>query len=373
MGKIRVAAVFGGKSVEHEISLLSAKAVIKNMDPERFEPFPIFIDKSGSWRRAAIDSWLEGGELKASTDAVLTPSLDPAVRAFYEIAPDGIRATHYIDVIFPILHGAGGEDGSVQGLFDTMGIPYVGAPVLGSSVGMDKIVMKALFKEAGLPVTDYVWFYKHEWEKDKKAYVETIRSKIGFPCFVKSANLGSSVGIEKVDSIDTLEDAVRSSAKFSRRIIVEKAAPNVREIEVSVLGNDDPVASLPGEIVPHTEFYDYTAKYLEEGTKLLAPAELPGDAVNRFKEIAVKAYKTLDCAGMGRVDFFMDGKTGEIFLNEINTIPGFTRISMYPKLWEASGISFQELVTRLIELAIERHEAVAELERDYEGYATSDT
>lgn len=370
MEKIRVAAIFGGRSVEHEISLLSAKAVIKNMDPERFEPLPVFIDKDGAWRRAFIDSWLKGGELEISTDSVLTPSLDPAQPAFYELSSDGIRATHNIDVIFPILHGTGGEDGSVQGLFDTMGLPYVGASVLGSSVGMDKIVMKALFKETGLPVADYIWFYKHEWERDKRTYVETIRTQIGFPCFVKSANLGSSVGIEKVDSIDALEDAVETSAKFSKRIIVEKAVPNVREIEVSMLGNDDPMASLPGEIVPHREFYDYAAKYLEEGTKLLAPAELAADAVNTLKEIAVKAYKTLDCAGMARMDFLMDGKTGAIFLNEINTIPGFTRISMYPKLWEASGISFKELVTKLIELAIERSEAEAKLERDYEGSVT---
>ncbi|HEX3033563.1 MAG TPA: D-alanine--D-alanine ligase family protein [Thermodesulfobacteriota bacterium] len=366
MSKVTVGVVFGGRSVEHEVSLLSARSVLRNIDPDRYQTFPVFIEKNGTWRRVSVDTWLEGGELKIFSDSFLSPSLNPDKPVFYEIGANKVQMGHKVNVIFPVLHGTYGEDGTVQGLFELMGIPFVGASVLGSSVGMDKIIMKTMFKECGLPVVKFIGFYAYEWKSKKYEIRERILDTIEIPCFVKAANLGSSVSITKLKSENELDNAVDFACNFSHRLIVEKAVLNPREIEVSVLGNENPIASLPGEIIPHREFYDYIAKYVEQGTGLIAPAKLEKEMVGKFQEYAIKAYKAIDCEGMGRVDFLMDGVTQEITVSEINTIPGFTQISMYPKLWEVSGIRYPELISKLIDLAISRHEMKKKLrtERD---------
>jgi len=364
LSKINIAVVFGGRSVEHEISLKSAKSIIENIDSTKYEILPIFIEKSGIWRKASLNGWLNGDDLDIEPGTFICPSLNPQIHVFYEMAEGKISAVHPVDVIFPVLHGTYGEDGTVQGMFELMGVPFVGSSILGSAAGMDKIVMKAVLKEFGLPVVPYVSFYKHEWESDKSGIKELILEQVKLPCFVKSADLGSSVGISKVNSVDKLNEAVDSSCKFSNRILVEDAVSNPREIEVSVLGNEDPIASVPGEIVPHREFYDYTAKYLEEGTGLFIPANLDEDVSNTLKEYAVKTFTLLDCSGLGRVDFLMNGETNEIFISEINTMPGFTDISMYPKLFEHTGISYPELVSRLIDLAFDRSEKENALSTD---------
>lgn len=369
MNRITVGVVFGGRSVEHEISLISAKAIIKNLDPERFSVLPIFIEKGGAWRTARVDEWLAGGEL--FTGGILSPSLDPETPLFYEIEGTRIVARHTVDVMFPVLHGTNGEDGSVQGLFETMGVPYVGAPVLGSALGMDKIAQKAVFRQSGIPVVEHLWFTSSDWEKEGAKIRGRIVSEIGLPCFVKSANLGSSVGITKVRSEGEIDEAVRTASRYSTRIIVERAVEHPREIEISVLGNEDPITSLPGEIVPNREFYDYRAKYMEEGTRLIAPAKLDEETVCRLSELAIRSFRALDCAGMARVDFLVDPKAGEVFVSELNTIPGFTQISMYPKLWEVSGLSFRELAGRLVELALERKMARSRLETDFLGHTES--
>lgn len=364
MPKAKVAVIFGGRSVEHEISVLSAKSILTHIDREKFEVFPIYIEKSGVWRAADTDPWPSAGEVAYKTGSFLSPSLDPKVRVFFEISDDKVIGEHGIDAVFPVLHGTYGEDGAVQGLFELMGVPFVGASVLGSSIGMDKTVMKAVLKEAGLPVVEHVDFYKHEWETKAPEIRVKIIDKIGFPCFVKAADLGSSIGISKVSSEAGLDEAIDFSCRFSKRVLVEKAVPRAREIEVSVLGNDEPRASCPGEIVPEREFYDYTAKYLDENTGLIAPAEFSDELSSRLGELAAAAFKALDCSGMGRIDFLMNGDTEEIYISEINTIPGFTQISMYPKLWELSGIPYTELITRLIELSIERNESQMSLKVD---------
>lgn len=366
MSKIVVGVIFGGRSVEHEVSLFSAKSIIKNINPKIYQIFPIFIEKNGTWRKASIDVWLKNGDLEIFTNSFLSPSLNPDKPVFYEVGTNRVEGEHRVDVLFPVLHGTYGEDGTVQGLFELMGIPFVGASVLGSSVGMDKIIMKTIFRESGLPVVKFIGFYNHEWRSRKNTIREQILNEIGVPCFVKAANLGSSVSVTKVKSEERLEEAVNSACDFSHRIIIEKAVQNPREIEVSVLGNEDPIASVPGEIIPHREFYDYIAKYVEEGTGLIAPAELEGETAQKLREYAVRAFRAVDCTGMGRVDFLIEKTTDEIFVSEINTIPGFTQISMYPKLWEVSGIKYPELVSKLINLALERHEMKKRLRTDME-------
>ncbi|MEW6143477.1 MAG: D-alanine--D-alanine ligase family protein [Thermodesulfobacteriota bacterium] len=372
MSKLTVGVIFGGRSVEHEVSLLSAKSIISSIDPGKYDVFPIFIEKSGTWRRASVSSWLDEGGLEFFEDSFLSPSLNPGKPVFYEISGKKIVREHAVGVVFPVLHGTYGEDGTVQGMFELMGIPYVGASVLGSAVGMDKIVMKTLLKESGLPVVGYLGFYKSDWESGKQAVRARILKEIGIPCFIKSANLGSSVGITKVNSEGELDRAVAYSCRFSERVIVERAVRKPREIEVSVLGNDSPRASCAGEVVPHREFYDYTAKYLEEGTGLIAPAELDEKTAERLRDYAVRTFRALDCSGMGRVDFLIEEGTNQIYVSEINTIPGFTQISMYPRLWEESGVSFPELVNRLIELAVERRRRADGLESDYSEISGQD-
>jgi D-alanine-D-alanine ligase len=265
------------------------------------------------------------------------------------------RHSDAVDVVFPVLHGPMGEDGTVQGLFELADVPYVGAGVMASAVGMDKAVMKDVFRVHGLPVAPHLVFLRREWECDPAAVMTQIESRLGFPCFVKPANLGSSVGITKVHGYVELDAALAEAASFDRKILVEMAVPQAREIECSVLGNDDPIASVPGEVKPGREFYDYEAKYFDERTQLIIPAPIPAELVARVRELAIRAFRAVDCAGMARVDFLLASETGELFVSEINTIPGFTAVSMYPKLWAASGIPYPELIDRLIQLALERH------------------
>ncbi len=349
--RLRVGVLFGGRSGEHEVSLASAASVIRALDPERYEAVPIGISKDGRWLVGAGAQKLLPDVLKSGQRVVLPA--DPNVAALVRL-DDSRGGALKVDVVFPVLHGTFGEDGTVQGLLELAGLPYVGAGVLGSSVGMDKDVQKRLFKEAGLPIGDFLAILRSDWEKQPESVLNLINKKLKFPVFVKPATLGSSVGMTKVKKRTELAAAMDLAAEFAQKILVERGIKG-REIEVAVLGNEQPHASIPGEIVPHREFYDYTAKYLEEGTKLVIPAKLSKAQIKKFQEYAVRAFRCVECLGMARVDFFLEKRSGKILLNEINTIPGFTSISMYPKLWEASGISYRELIDRLIELALAQH------------------
>jgi D-alanine-D-alanine ligase len=357
--RLRVGILFGGRSGEHEVSLISAASVMQALDPEKYEAVPIGITKDGRWLAGtAAHKMLPPvlSEVLRSGESVML-SADPNVAAMVPVGAsrsDTGRDALHVDVVFPVLHGTYGEDGTVQGLLDLAGLPYVGSGVLGSAVGMDKDMQKRLFLQAKLPVVDFLAITRAEWEKSRAKVLRAIRKKFRFPVFVKPATLGSSVGMTKAHDAKELAAAMDFAAEFAQKIVVERSIKG-REIELSVLGNDDPKASIPGEIVPHREFYDYAAKYLEEGTRLLIPAKLNRAQIKRFQEYAVRAFRALECLGMARVDFFLEHRTGRIYLNEINTIPGFTSISMYPKLWEASGIPYRDLLGRLIDLALAQH------------------
>jgi D-alanine-D-alanine ligase len=349
--KLRVGVLFGGRSGEHEVSLISAASVIGALDPSKYEAVPIGITKDGRWLAGTAAHKMLPEVLRTGEQVML--SADPNVAALVHVGDSRPDALH-VDVVFPVLHGTYGEDGTVQGLLDLAGLPYVGSGVLGSAVGMDKDMQKRLFLQAKLPVGEFIAITRAEWEKSRGKVLSAIRKKFKFPVFVKPATLGSSVGMTKAHDAKELAAAIDLAAEFGQKILVEREIRG-REIELSVLGNEDPKASIPGEIVPHREFYDYAAKYLEEGTRLLIPAKLNKAQVKKFQEYAVRAFRTLECLGMARVDFFLENRTGKILLNEINTIPGFTSISMYPKLWEASGLSYRDLLDRLIELALAQH------------------
>jgi D-alanine-D-alanine ligase len=358
--KRRVVVLFGGRSAEHEVSVVSARSVIDAMDPERYEPVAIGVRKDGRWHLVAggpraLDASAAPGALPAvgvGAGPEVALDQDPGAQAL--VAADGARTE--IDVVFPVMHGPFGEDGSIQGFLEMAGVPYVGAGVLGSAVGMDKAVQKVLFRAAGIPVVAHEVVHEREWEEDPEA-VEARAEHLGYPLFSKPATLGSSVGVVKVDASDALRAALEEAFRYGRKAVLEKAVDAAREVEIAVLGNDDPVASIAGEIVPRGHaFYDYEAKYLDEqGAELLIPAPLDEATHAEVRRLAVAAFRAAECAGMARVDFFVR-PTGEVILNEINTIPGFTQISMYPKLWEASGLPYPELIDRLIELAIERHD-----------------
>ena len=349
--RLRVGVLFGGRSGEHEVSLASAASVLRGLDPEKYEAVPIGISKDGRWL-VGTGAQKTLPEVLKSGQRVVLPA-DPNAATLVPLDENRSGALR-VDVIFPVLHGTFGEDGTVQGLLELAGLPYVGAGVLGSSVGMDKDVQKRLFRQAGLPVADFLAVPRADWEKSREKVLHTIVKKFRFPLFVKPATLGSSVGMTKVHNRGELPAGLDLAAEFALKIIVERAVVG-REIEVSVLGNENPTASVPGEIVPHREFYDYAAKYLEEGTRLIIPAPLKPAQVRRFQDYAVRGFRAIECTGMARVDFFLERRTGHIYLNEINTIPGFTSISMYPKLWEASGIPYRELISRLIDLALDLH------------------
>ncbi len=355
MRKLRIGIVFGGRSAEHEVSLVSAASVINALDKEKYEIVPIGISPEGRW--LSSDNALKLLKEKTSIDNlpehVILP--DPRKKGLVPLNSSGENKS--VDVLFPVLHGSFGEDGTVQGLFELADIPYVGAGVLGSAIGMDKVVQKELLRQARIPVTPSIWFLLHEFGKNQKRLVFLAEKSLRYPMFVKPANLGSSIGISKAHNRKELVSAIQLAAEYDRKILVEKAIENSREIECSVLGNDDPVASVPGEIIPSNEFYDYDAKYVDGKSTAVIPAKLKKATAKKVQQISVESFKVLDCAGMARADFLVTRKTNKIYLNEINTIPGFTSISMYPKLWEASGIPYAKLLDRLIELAIERHEA----------------
>jgi D-alanine-D-alanine ligase len=388
MKKIRVGILFGGRSGEHEISLLSAASVFNAIDKNKYEVVPIGITKEGRWVTAADAERLLQGKFEdhkhlragdpgatpgaavlAKGEAVVVPpepqkhgsltpfETDASSHALTRRATD--RAID-VDVIFPVLHGTFGEDGTIQGLLELADMAYVGAGVLGSAAGMDKDIMKSLFRAAGLPIVKHVTLLRSEWETKAKKVQKFVESKLKYPVFVKPANLGSSVGISKAHDRKHLGPAIEEAAKFDRKIVIEQGVggrkQKAREIECSVLGNDNPEASLPGEIVPSTEFYDYNAKYLDEGAQLIIPAKLTKSETKEVQRLAIAAFKAVDGSGLSRVDFLMEPKSRKIYLNEINTMPGFTAISMYPKLWAASGVSYSDLIGRLIQLGLDRHE-----------------
>jgi D-alanine-D-alanine ligase len=370
MKRIRVGILFGGRSGEHEVSLLSAASVFNAIDQNKYEVVPIGITKEGRWLTAADAERLlhgkatgathvhlragdpeatPGAAVLASGEAVIVPP-EPQHRSgsltpFQTEASLARRASDRainVDIIFPVLHGTFGEDGTIQGLLELADLPYVGAGVLGSAAGMDKDIMKSLFLAARLPIVKHVTVLRRDWETDAKKVHKLVESKLKYPVFVKPANLGSSVGISKAHDRTELGPAIEEAAKFDRKIVIEQGVGGkkhkAREIECSVLGNDNPTASVPGEIVPGKEFYDYTAKYLDEGSQLIIPAKLSKAETRKVQQLAISAFKAVDCSGLARVDFLMDPKTRKIYLNEINTMPGFTSISMYPKLWAASGL-----------------------------------
>jgi D-alanine-D-alanine ligase len=358
--------VFGGRSGEHEVSLMSAESVIAYLDKAKYDVVPLGITKGGRW----LTSHDPMRTLKAMADNTES-SVETSVPASEDVPPWrallpglGERGIPYVDVIFPVLHGPFGEDGTVQGLFELADIPYVGAGVLGSALAMDKVAMKAVFKAEGLPMADYVLVNRWEWDTQREAVVRKAEEQIGYPCFVKPANLGSSVGVSKVADAAGLPMALDLAARYDRRMLIERGI-DAREIECSVLGNDHPRASLPGEVRPSREFYDYVAKYFDEDTRLTTPADLPGPKVAEIQDLAVRAFVALDCAGMARADFFLERGTDRVYVNELNTIPGFTAVSMYPRMWEASGLPYPELLDRLIQLAFERHRDRARMSTDY--------
>ncbi|MDN5332273.1 MAG: D-alanine-D-alanine ligase [Tepidanaerobacteraceae bacterium] len=354
MGKLKVGVVFGGQSGEHEVSLMSAFSIINVMDKTKYDIIPIGITKDGRWYVffGDISKIRDGSWIDEAIPVFLPP--DAGFKCAIALN-NGIETRYHIDVIFPVLHGPRGEDGTVQGLFELMNIPYVSCGVGSSAVCMDKVFTKKLLKQEGLPVVDFKVFYKKDLPHGLSDMVAEVEQSFGYPCFVKPANLGSSVGVSKAHDREELEKAIIMAAEFDRKLLVERFIP-AREIECSVLGNDAPVASLPGEIIPSEEFYSYTAKYFDGGkSKLLIPAPLSAEETEKIRNLAVRAFKALDCSGMARVDFLISKVTGIAYINEVNTIPGFTNISMYPKMWEASGLPYIELIDRLIELALERH------------------
>jgi D-alanine-D-alanine ligase len=344
--KLRVGVIYGGRSGEHEVSLASAASIFKYLDRSRYDPVPIHIEKDGRWTLPAEAPRAIGAATEA--DTARTVALEP-------MDPTAAVTRTSIDVVFPVLHGPYGEDGTVQGLLELANVPYVGSGVLGSAVGMDKAVMKTLFVARGLPIVPHVVALRRDWERSADSVTERVERELGYPAFVKPANLGSSVGISKARSRVELGPAVALALQFDRKIVIEAAVPDAREIECAVLGNDDPEASVPGEIVPSREFYDYEAKYLDDRSKLLIPAPLTPSHADDIRRLSIEAFRAVEGAGMARVDFLVAGSNDETFVNEVNTIPGFTTISMYPKLWEASGVPYAELLDRLIALALERH------------------
>ena len=386
--KLRVGILFGGRSGEHEVSLLSAASILKAIDRKKFDVVPIGINKGGHWLTSnAAQGLLEGSAPDEAPVAAAPkklragdPAATPGARVLAEghptlLAPqptadsstlssDAALGGQSLDVVFPVLHGTFGEDGTIQGLFELAGIAYVGSGVLGSAAGMDKDVMKRLFQQARLPIVKHVTILRADWEKQPRKAINQIEAELKYPLFVKPANLGSSVGISKAHDRSELGPALNEAAKYDRKLVVEQGvggarrsgvSAKARELEVGVLGNDDPKASVVGEIIPGKEFYDYEAKYLSEGSVPVIPAKLTKAETNQIRKMAVAAFKACDLSGLARVDFLMepDGKR-RINLNEVNTLPGFTSISMYPKLWEATGIGYKDLITRLIELALER-------------------
>lgn len=360
---MKVAVLFGGRSGEHEVSIQSACSVIESMNPDKFEVIPVAISHEGEWKGgsaslAMLEEKIDSRTLNRLTSNHLISAVDRLTsnRALTSARLRSGMLTvtmQEVDVFFPVLHGTYGEDGTIQGLLEMAGKPYVGAGVLASAVGMDKVVMKQIFAQAGLPQGHFTSVLRRNWESDRLAIVEQIEKEFAYPCFVKPANLGSSVGISKAKDRNTLCEAIDLACRYDRKVIVEEFIP-AREVEVAVLGNDDPKASVPGEIVPSNEFYDYRAKYIDGKSVMHIPAELPNETKEKLQKWAIEAFQAIDGSGLARVDFFVRTDNGRVLINEINTMPGFTKYSMYAKLWEHSGLSYSQLVETLIELAFDR-------------------
>jgi D-alanine-D-alanine ligase len=356
---LRVGVLLGGRSGEHEVSLASARNVIEALNKAGHTVVPIGITRQGRWLADshALYQLTDGA---ASVDGFSAAIINgkPHDEDAWALLPQASAETPLpaIDVIFPVLHGPYGEDGTVQGLLEMANLPYVGCGVLASAVGMDKAVAKQLFAQAGLRQIEFQVILRKQWQNQPETVLDELEAQLAYPLFVKPANLGSSIGVSKVRDRNELAAGIDLACRYDRKILIERSVPNAREIEVSVLGNDEPVASVPGEIVPGNEFYDYAAKYLDDNSDLIIPAPIDDALSKEAQAMALAAYRAADCSGLARVDFLLDDASKTLYLNEINTMPGFTRISMYPKLWEASGISYPDLVNHLIELALERHE-----------------
>ncbi len=355
--KLKVAVIFGGRSGEHDVSLMSARSVLSVLDSQRYEVFQIGITLDGNWLTG--ENTIESFEKKdfSNLNPVIPPT-QPSQNALYELRitnhVEALNKISDIDVFFPVLHGPFGEDGTIQGLLELADVAYVGAGVAGSSVGMDKGIFKDVMRANNIPIVDSILVLRSEIENDLKSVISKAEALGAYPLFTKPANLGSSVGISKCNSPSDLTEGLMEASRYDRRILIEKGVGNVREVEVSVLGNEEPTASVCGEVLPSREFYSYESKYIDGTSGLLIPSQLPNDITEKIKEYATRAYKAIDCAGMARADFFVDIDTHKIYLNELNTLPGFTSISMYPKLWQASGLTYAELVNQLIELALQR-------------------
>ncbi|HWQ46302.1 MAG TPA: D-alanine--D-alanine ligase family protein [Longilinea sp.] len=362
-GKIRIGVLFGGRSGEHEVSLMSARSVLSVLNPEKYIVTEIGITHDGRWLSG--DHPLEAFE-KGDTKRLFPVTLrhEPGDHTLYALRSDRLEAFAELDIIFPVLHGTFGEDGTLQGLLEMADMAYVGAGVLGSSVGMDKSIFKDIMRTHGIPVVPSIIVNRADITSDMAKTIAAAEALSTYPIFVKPANLGSSVGITKCRNRSDLGEGLMEACRFDRRILIEHGL-NAREIEVSVLGNDDPKASIPGEIIPGGDFYDYTAKYMDESSQLLIPAPITDAQADLVRKLAVNAYVAADVAGMARVDFLLDKDTGEVYLNEVNTIPGFTKISMYPKLWEATGLPYSELVDRLVALGLERKADRDRTEHEY--------
>lgn len=346
--KVRVAVVYGGLSAEHEVSVVSARCVLEAIDRDKYEVVPVAITKTGRWilpERSALELNASAGSLPAVADEGTIVSLQDTGGSAPSLSD--------VDVVFPVLHGPYGEDGTIQGLLELAGIPYVGAGVLASAIGIDKEVQKRLFEARGIPVVSWMHIHATEWERNPAGCADVAAAQIGLPCFTKPSGLGSSVGISKCKTMAALHDGLVEAFAHGDKVLVERAV-SARELECGVLGNDEPEASLVGEIMSAHEFYDYAAKYLEDGSRTVVPADVPQGVADTVRRLSVEAFTAIGCAGMARVDFFYEPEPGTVALNEINTIPGFTPISMYPKLWDASGVPYAKLIDRLIELALER-------------------
>ncbi len=364
--KICVAVVFGGMSGEHEVSLRSAASIIAALDKSKYEVLPVRVEKTGRW---TVDAQMlaapdKATSLKGKSSERETRILAPGTSRGVLLSGDAATAER-VDVVFPIVHGSGGEDGALQGLMELAGLPYVGSGILGSAIGMDKVTQKKLLERDGFPVAPYVHFRASDWKQNATTIVSDIEKTLGYPCFVKPANLGSSVGVSKAHHRKELRAGIEDALSYDTKVVVEKAILNCREIECGVLGNDKPHASVLGEIIPSNEFYDYAAKYLDGKSKVIIPADLPKVLTENIRTMAVQAFRSLDTAGFARADFFVERTTNEVYINEVNTLPGFTSISMFPMLWEASGVSYPELLDRLIDMALARDKERSELKRSF--------
>lgn len=357
--KIKVGLIFGGRSGEHEVSFCSASSIIKAIDKDKYTVVPIGITKEGRWISPQDSELaLQSGKVEGRNTVILLndPCGSALVRIDNNQRLDRSLALERVDLIFSVLHGPYGEDGTVQGLLELADIPYVGAGVAASAISMDKDLMKIIFKQRDLPILKWMTIKRKEWQKDKEKILSLIQNGFEYPLFAKPTNLGSSVGITKVHKKEELEKAIDLASSYDRKILIEEGAEEVREIECSILGNDEPQASVVGEVKPAGEFYDYDSKYIDKETQLIVPADLPDGVSRKVQEIALRAFKAVDAAGMARVDFFVSKKENKIYLSEINTIPGFTSTSMYPRLWKASGIPYSDLIDQLIQLALERYQ-----------------